>query len=227
MTRAWLVVSLLVAVLQPSASWGIPLKRVDLVGLGTHVGAAVCAGAELVEDFEHVGHGHGVALLACSKLCREINVMREAAVGEVEDLEELRPASPIAKLLWPLAVAFRLLTTNLVATALAIGALAAAAVEVLEDSRPGGHHGAVLLATEELLELLEASKIARGRVLRAIKNNLLRLTIVSGAMVVALIHTVRSAGSGLGAHHGVAVLAISKTMRVLGLLREQFKQKKE
>jgi putative NADH-flavin reductase len=121
-----------------------------------------------------------------------------------------------------------LLSTKITATALALAALWAAFVEVFQDTSPGGHHGAVLLATNELLELLEASRLLRGRLLKVLKNQVLRLLLVGGAAALALVEALAPMSKGkLGAHHGVVLLALSKTLRCVGLLRDQMITKKD
>jgi hypothetical protein len=77
---------------------------------------------------------------------------------------------------------------------LALGGLAAAIMEVVEDVRPGGHHGAAFLAVNELLDLLTESRIVRGRLLRVIEKQGLRLLLVSGATLLADIEMVRTMG---------------------------------
>jgi hypothetical protein len=97
------------------------------------------------------------------------------------------------------------------AISLAVAALAAALVEVFEDISPGGHHGAVLLAINELLEILETARLVKGQLLLNImKNQLLRLAILGGATAFAFVEALSSVGSKrIGAHHGVLLLASS------------------
>jgi len=112
--------------------------------------------------------------------------------------------------------------------ALTLGALAAATVEVFEDAIPGGEHGAILLATNELLELLEAAKVlpTAGVVATVLKNCVFRLFLNAGALAFALYETFESiTHRKLGGHHGVALLAFMKTLRTIGLVRTQFKEK--
>lgn len=194
----------------------------DVLSLAGHVGAAVSAGAEIYEDVEGIGHGHGMLLLCSSRLCRELNVMREAVVEEAEDLKTRvgsRLRRPVRKLV-------QLLGSNVFVVALAVGGLAAAIMEVVEDVRPGGHHGALFLAVNELLELLTASRIARGRLLHMIEKSVLRLLLLSSAVLLAGIETYRTIGGNqLGAHHGVLWLGACKTARCVGLLKGRLKEK--
>ena len=57
---------------------------------------------------------------------------------------------------------------------------------------------------------------------------MLRLTLATGAIMVAALETVLDYEHGkFRAHHGVLVLAISKFFHVLGILRSELKEKKE
>jgi hypothetical protein len=203
------------------------MPRLDWLSTSTHVGASVCAIAELTEDFESIGHGHAMLLIGGSKVCREVNVLREALAQEAEELEEA--ASTRNALAKPLSALVGLLANKFVAIFLAVAALAAALVEIFQDLSPGGHHGAVLLASNELLEILETGRLVKGRLLqKVIGNQLLRLAIVGGATALALVEALSSVGSRkIGAHHGVLLLASSKTLRCLGLLRHRLKEKEE
>lgn len=212
----------------PCLAWASP--RIDPWSAAAHVGAVVSASAELAEDVESsVGHGHGMLLLCGSKLCRELNVLREAFAGEAEDLEQTRLGMTVLRK--PLNAMLRVLTSTTVTCALAFSGLWAAMLEVLEDSRPGGHHGAVFFAMNELCELLEESGIAKGRLLKVCENFKFRLFLLLNAALFALVETVRDfrmAGTTkLGAHHGVLWLALAKTFRVIGSLRSEAKEYKE
>lgn len=205
-------------------------SRIDPWSAAAHIGAVVSAGAELSEDFESLGHGHGMLLLCGSKICRELNVMREGFAGEAEDLEETKVGAN-AKLRKPLDMLLRVLSSPVLSCALALGGLFAALVEVVNDYRPGGHHGAVFFAINELCELLEQSRIAKGRLLRICENVKFRLFLLLNATLFALAETIRDAQmvgtTKLGAHHGVLWLALAKTFRCIGSLRSEAKEYKE
>lgn len=195
------------------------------LGISSHVGAAVTAVVELGEDFESIGHGHGMLLLVGSRLAREFNVLRSVVVEEVEELTHV-PLSRWWR--WPLEPFFlvaRILSTKLFATLLACAALGAAALEVVEDSKPGGHHGALLLALNELWELIELSHIVPKKWRFLLKQHLLRLALVSGALVVAVVETVEESKlGGVGGHHGVAMFAFAKILRVVALMRTEIRE---
>ena len=208
-------------------AWATP--RMDPLSVAAQVGAVVSASAELYEDVElaSVGHSHGLLLLCGSMVCRELNVMREAFAGEAEDLEETRLGT--RRLRRPLNALLRVLTSKILAMTLALGGLMAAFLEVFRDFRPGGHHGAVFLATNELCELLEESGVAKGRVLKAVENRKFRLFLLLNATIFASIETVRDflsvSAIKLGAHHGVLWLALSQMLRCIGMLRSEYKEK--
>jgi hypothetical protein len=211
MSRNQLQLLLVSFVLLPTytAAWTMPRFRFDLVSTSSHIGASVCAIAELREDFTSIGHGHGILLLGGSKICREVNVLREAMAQEAEELEDAVSTRKV--LVKPLSTLVGLLASKFMAISLAVAALAAALVEVFEDISPGGHHGAVLLAINELLEILETARLVKGQLLLNImKNQLLRLAILGGATAFAFVEALSSVGSKrIGAHHGVLLLASS------------------
>jgi len=199
---------------------------VDVLGLSTNVAAAVSASAEIFEDIESVGHGHGMLLLTASKLCRELNVLREAAADEFENnLERSKRRSTKSLLQRPFSVLVAIFTNHLLVWTLAVGALAAAWVEVVQDSKPGGHHGAVLLALNELLELRQEAR--RPIVFKFLHRTAFRLFLVSGAAAVALVETLLAAENKVGAHHGVLILGICKSMRCIGLIRKDRRELQE
>ena len=217
--------------IRSASGWTIlqhPLLRLDsLVGFSSHVGAAVGATAELAENWESVHHGHGMLLLCGSRACMELNVLREAMVEEVEDLHKLKQRKEQSRSIHFLRFFLRLLTTPLVSVSLSLAAIYASTLEVMEDIIPGGHHGAVLLAFNELLDLVRASKLmCAGRAWEFLDNRFFRLFLAGGALLFALIETVGTAGcKKLGGHHGVAILAFAKTLRCVGLLQGRIKQK--
>lgn len=198
-----------------------------LVGVGAHAGAATCAFIEIKEDLETIGHGHGILFLVASRLCREINVLRESAAQELEDLTETHATGVQKfrkKMGQSLNVLLRFLTSKLFSTAFSLGALYAASEEVFSASRPNGAHGTLLLATNELIELLEGTSLIQGRALRFLQAKVLRLALVGGAFVCAFMETAQYIASGtLGAHHGVLLLAVAKILRSIGLIRQQLK----
>jgi len=227
MTKIILPILLLVCLLPAFClAWA---SRVDPWSAAAHVGAVVSASAELREDMESIGHGHGMLLLCGSKLCRELNVIREAFAGEAEDLEQTRLGTTLLRK--PLNVLLRVLTSTTMTCALAFGGLMAALLEVVKDTRPGGHHGAVFLAMNELCELLAESRVAKGRLLKVCENVKFRLFLLLNATLYALMETIRDVTAvgttKLGGHHGVLWLALAKTFRCIGLLRQEGKEYKE
>ncbi|KAL3914666.1 MAG: hypothetical protein SGILL_006012 [Bacillariaceae sp.] len=200
----------------------------DVLSLTTNAAAAISAGAEVLEDFEHVGHGHGLLLLTGSRLCREMNVFRESMADESGELKQMSGLKKSVKK--PISMFLHIITNHLFVKLLSIGALLAAWVEVVEDARPGGHHGGVLLALNELIELREEA--GSKAFISFIRKPAFRLALVSGAVVMALWETISASMTkkSLGAHHGVLFLGIAKTLRCVGLVRkdrDEVKEKKE
>ena len=85
---------------------------------------------------------------------------------------------------------------------LSIAALFAAAWEVYQDLRPGGHHGMVLLAAHDLVD---TGTRASTRLARFLGSRWLKLTMAVVALGFAVVELVEDFLPG--AHHGVAVLA--------------------
>ena len=90
----------------------------------------------------------------------------------------------------------------------------------MEDFRPGGHHGSVLLALNELIELREEA--GTPALIPFFRRASVRLAIVSGAVVLALWETIMAEVSkqSLGAHHSVLFLGIARVLRCIGLARK-------
>ncbi|KAL1504510.1 hypothetical protein AB1Y20_010912 [Prymnesium parvum] len=205
-----------------------------LLSVAPHGAAAVLAGFELCEDVSELGHSHGMLLLLVSRLCREVNVLQESLREMGEDAEESSNSSRLLMAIRSLAALpgklLRPLASHRAAAALAVAAVFAAAVEVWQDIAPGGHHGALLLALNELLEISEtiAGNLMHSPFLVGVlENHWLRLGVLAGAAVLALIETGASVASRrIGAHHGVALLSLIK---VAGLLQRNLvpKHKRE
>lgn len=201
-------------------------RKFDVLEFASHAGAAFSASMEVAEDLESIGHGHGVILLCASKLCRELNVIIEAAEEEKENFEDSKVVKSLFSYpLYPVSILFKVLSTKLVAVLLSLGALYAAFLEIFEDIKPGGHHGAIFLAINELIELLISSTtIRKGNMRQILENHFFRASLVSCAAIFALVETLSSTRK-IGAHHGVLILSISKLFRVLGMMRSEFKEK--
>jgi hypothetical protein len=92
---------------------------------------------------------------------------------------------------------------------------------VVEDIRPGGHHGSVLLALNELIELREDA--GAPAFIPPLRRASFRLVLVCAAVVMAMWETVMAEVSkrSLGAHHGVLFLGIAKILRCVGLCSQR------
>jgi hypothetical protein len=208
----------------------------DVLSLTTNTAAAIAAGAEVLEDVENIGHGHGLLLLAGSRLCRDLNVIRESVADEGEDMamfEEKYQGSPLTQPSslphWkkPVSHFLRTITNSHLVQILSLCSLLAAWVEVIEDFRPGGHHGSVLLALHELVEVRHQA--GNRAYLPLLRRPSFRLFLVSGAVVAAVWEIVMEGVKKqcLGAHHGVLFLGIAKVLRCVGLVRKQKKDLSE
>ena len=156
------------------------------------VGAAFFAATELSEGLLAIGHHHGLALIAVSKLARGLQQAESVAVESSKRLGRLLRA--------PITLPLVCLT-----------AIVTSAWEVWKDARldakVGGHHGMVILALYELQEVIEdaAGEDSRGRFGKIIHFRPLKLALALGALAAAGVEL--SEDLRPGAHHGVALLA--------------------
>mmetsp|Transcript_27236 Transcript_27236/g.83947 ORF Transcript_27236/g.83947 Transcript_27236/m.83947 type:complete len:222 (-) Transcript_27236:36-701(-) len=170
-----------------------PTKRKIVAALATSTAAGSLAVLELRESLHVIGHHHGLALLAFSR-----------GAGALADLENLALES--------MGRLRRFLRSRATVRWLSGLALIAAGWEVVNDLKPGGHHGMVLLALHELHEISEeaigASAGLLGRLLR-LKG--LKLGLSLGALGFAAVELVEDLLPG--AHHGVAVIALANVIK--------------
>lgn len=205
----------------------------DALSLTTNAAAAFAAGVEVFEDIENIGHGHGILLITGSRLCRDLNVIRESVADEGKKLFKITERSKSKQRHSPLLLkwsmsSLRFLTNPTFIQLLSLCALIAAWIEVIEDFRPGGHHGSVLLAVHELVEVQEDA--GRPVLIPFVRRPSVQLSLVTGAVVVALWETlfeiVLEKNASVGAHHGVFFLGIGKFLRFVGLFRKDKKKMK-
>jgi hypothetical protein len=221
------------------------------LSLTTNLATAYTAYAEILEDFESIHRGHGMLLLSASRVCREINLMRESTVDEVEEIEEGNernkerqyqhvatsnelsrtsppkvPSAVEGMIEKPLSVLLGILTNHKVAMLLSFGALLAAWVEVSRTFRLGAHHGVLFLSLNELIELRETAN--RPPIVPFLRRTTVRLGIVAVATAVALYETAwkvwAKQHTAVGVHHGTLLMGISQTVRCIGLIRKERKE---
>lgn len=150
--------------------------------LATSCAAGVFASCELRDSLHKLGHHHGVALIALSRLARAVSTIEVASKDATEAFG--RRASHHR---W-----------------LCAAALLAALCEVLDDLRPGGHHGTALLALADFRDTTEHAT-SSGPIARFCSSPFARASLGLAALGFAAIELLRD--SSVGAHHGVAVLA--------------------
>jgi len=111
-------------------------KHAEKASTLAHAGAAVFAAAELSEGVLEIGHHHGLALVAVSKLAR--------------GLQQVEIGFPGRK---------RLLKSRITLPLVCLAAIGTSAWEVYKDARldakVGGHHGMLILALYALQEAIE------------------------------------------------------------------------
>lgn len=201
-----------------------------------HSGAAIFAGLQTLEDVSVVGHAHGMLLLIASRACRGVRRLARASgqVGRlIDEIEKKGEATEntfqkqVSRFVFkPLVYLSLQLSKKRVAGAVAAGALAAASLEVWRDAMPGGHHGVVALAMNELFLLLETSGLVKGRALKLLQNQFVRLGVTAAATLFALVETFSPPLSKLGAHHSVLVLAFLDAVKCIVLMRKQLQDAK-
>lgn len=203
------------ALQQPTVAQQDPPKTVKMLRktstLAVGCAAGICAGHELRESFYELGHHHGLALIALSKVAHALSLVQVASFEAAEEFASGKHASDQKKRVsvrrWPSA--FRLLYSGKSVQLLCVLALLAALYEVYVDVKPGGHHGTVLLALAELRETAELAVQDSRHIIALISHHpFTKLALGSGALICALFELARESFAGnIGAHHGVAIIA--------------------
>ena len=166
--------------------------------------AGVLAAVELSSSLWDIGHHHGLAMLSLSRGAHAVTDLTQSGADAVETVVEV--VSEVGR---EAAEAVRTHSTRMSRVftprrirRLSIAALFAAAWEVYQDLRPGGHHGMVLLAAHDLVD---TGTRASTRLARFLGSRWLKLTMALVALGFAVVELVEDFLPG--AHHGVAVLA--------------------
>ena len=162
------------------------------------------AAVELSTSLWELGHHHGLAMLALSRGAHAVTDLTQSGADAVETVVEV-----VSEVGAEAAAAVRTHSTRLSSfftpkriRNLSIAALFAAAWEVYQDLRPGGHHGMVLLAAHDLVD---TGTRASTRLARFLGSRWLKLGMALVALGFAVVELVEDFLPG--AHHGVAVLA--------------------
>ena len=162
------------------------------------------AAVELSTSLWELGHHHGLAMLALSRGAHAVTDLTQSGADAVETVVEA-----VSEVGAEAAAAVRTHSTRLSRfftpkriRNLSVAALFAAAWEVYQDLRPGGHHGMVLLAAHDLVD---TGTRASTRLARFLGSRWLKLTMALVALGFAVVELVEDFLPG--AHHGVAVLA--------------------
>jgi hypothetical protein len=205
--------------------------------------------AEILEGSREISsrairRGHGVAILAVIRLLRSIAILQTQMDEFKEGTEKLgvvfektddttRGTSVEARLRSIPAMLVRLVLSPLVTVSACILAATASVLEIVEDMRPGAHHGAALLALSELnYQLHRLRQHATGKRLKwksrifprfrmssvlpslpwKAKKLLSRVSLGSVVALAAAGFAVFEIFEDLqpGAHHAVAVLAAAE-----------------
>ena len=162
------------------------------------------AAVELSTSLWELGHHHGLAMLALSRGAHAVTDLTQSGADAVETVVEVvaEVGADAAKAVRTHSTRLSRLFTPKRIRNLSVAALFAAAWEVYQDLRPGGHHGMVLLAAHDLVD---TGTRASTRVARFLGSRWLKLTMAVVALGFAVVELVEDFLPG--AHHGVAVLA--------------------
>lgn len=188
----------------------------------------------LREEFEFaVGHAHGIFLLSALRLSRGLAILQTETEELAEAVEKLRGDGesspdgggngPMRR--WKRSIA-RFFVSRSVGIAACILAIVASMIEVIDDMKPGAHHGSAFLALSELnyqagrLTGIEGAGRDDGEETRTPER---RLMSSLRAFVGPLLFVAAAAVSAMevyedtrpGAHHGVAILACAELVENL------------
>ena len=181
-----------------------PINWRRYAAITTSGATAVFAGFELSESLFELGHHHGLALIALSKMAQATAL--ELRAGE-EAAEETRLRAWCRRRFAGRPVQWVRL--------LCVAALLAALYEVYGDLRPGGHHGTALIALAELRDTTEGA-VRKTRFNRFfIFNCYAKLLLGLGAFLSAAMELSRNFFKA-GAHHGSFILATSIVIKTAG-----------
>lgn len=175
-----------------------PIRKLTTLAIGCAAG--VCAGFEMRESFYSLGHHHGLALIALSKVAHALSLVQYATVEAAENLGYEKKNKP--------NLVKRILFSCRTLRILCLAALAAAFFEIYHDFKPGGHHGTALLALAEFRETasIAAYNSRRGLVV-FLQSPFAKVALGLGALYSASAELFRDTSVGIGAHHGVVILA--------------------
>jgi hypothetical protein len=175
----------------------------------------------------HIYHwrgAHGITLLAMIRLVRSFAILQTEAAELGESVEELSHESkkhkvPIAngeikasgRLLLSIRLSiYRLITSPVTAIIACVMAAMASIAEIIEDLRPGAHHGTCLLALSELYYQTKRFRKVSGRKrLLPFKSHLgVPIALAAGAFAAFELYEDIQPGH----HHGVAILALAELL---------------
>jgi len=186
---------------------------------------------EIVKDLSEVaarriGHAHGVSILAFIRFCRSAAILQTQTEEFEEQIEEIKEktratSSTQAGGSTILAKLGRRMVSPVLTIAACIFASVASLIEIIDDLKPGAHHGTILLSLSELLYQVGRYR-SRGEGDKNIdakpSENSVAANWFSRIPFRALVALAAAVYSGIelyedfrpGAHHGVALLALAE-----------------
>lgn len=170
-----------------------------------------------------IGHAHGISVLAFIRVCNSLAILQTQTEELKEQIEKItddgRRETRIAKL--RRIVLSRLILSSVVTIVACVFASVACLVEIIEDLKPGAHHGALLLSLSELLYQVQRYCRHKQQLRRGGEKNFATDDVKPSLLRIpfrALIALAAAAYSGIelyedfrpGAHHGVALLSLAE-----------------
>ena len=215
-----------------------PRRRSQIVPIAVAVVIGFFSILEIAESLREevefaVGHAHGIFLLSIIRLSRGLAILQTETEELAEAAEKLRgedegsPEGDGGGLVrrWMRSIG-RFFVSRNVGIAACVMAIVASMVEVIDDMKPGAHHGSALLALSEMNYQVGRFAGIRGagrddgqetrtpvrRLLSSLRAFVGPLLFIAAAAVAAMevYEDTRP-----GAHHGVAILAFAELVENL------------
>jgi len=198
--------------------------------------------------FSNIGHAHGMLILSLIRLSRSIAIFQTQADELAEATEEIRMSSRNKKECSKknkkrnkfLTMIGRFVISRNVSIGACLVASLAAFIEIYDDLKPGGHHGAIFLALSELNYQINRGysmthEKGKEKKEKATSNNTSLLSSImkqkrkyAGPLIFlsAALFAATEIYDDLkpGAHHAVALLAVAELVENISLFRENRKK---
>jgi len=205
-------------------------RSFQIIPISTSVIIGVFSILEIIESLNEsvdraFGHAHGILILACIRLLRSFAIL-QTQVEEFEEAVEKAGLIEFEERSFMSKIAHFLVSPIVTITACVLASVASI-IGVVDDFKPGAHHGAAFLALSELnyqvKRLLKLKSKNKGETKSV--NKLFRFRSYFSKIPFGMIIALCAAGfaaieikenlSSFGAHHGVAILAMAELVENL------------